>query len=320
MLWSILLVLTVFAGLLLLVSFFGYWSATHPPRYRSAVTPASFGWPYEPVEIATADGLRLRGWLVKGEAGNSPATRAIVMLHGYPFDKGNILPLGGYLRSEFDLLLFDFRSFGESEGSATTVGYREVGDLAAAVKLLRERGYQRIGVWGFSLGGAVALLSQAADGRDDGGTAGQPDSGAMGRQGEVVWNGRGLQIDAIVADSAYADLARLAEAYYGRVPGLSWLLAKLTELWASALLGVHPRDVSPAVASRGTRTPVLLIHSRADDQIPFENALEIQRALAENSNARFWFVDGARHGEAWSRYRVEYEQRVQSFFREHLNR
>ena len=214
--------------------------------------------------------------------------RAIILLHGYPFDKGNILPLGAFLRDQYDLLYFDFRSFGESEGSLTTIGYREVEDLRTAVAFLRSRGYQRIGVWGFSFGAAVALLSLD----------------------------RGVVVEAIVADSSYADLAQMAEAYYGNLGPLSWVLARLTDLWARIFLGVELRAVSPAAAARGSTTPILLIHSRADDQISFSQALEIQAPLAGNPNARFWFVERARHGEAWSRYRAEYEARVEAFFRE----
>lgn len=287
----VLTVLVGMVGFLLLFSLIGFWYATHPPHFRSSLKPSDLGWPSTAVEFTTADGLRLRGWLVPSRAGASEG-RAIILLHGYPFDKGNILPLGAFLRTDYDLLYFDFRSFGESEGSMTTAGYREVQDLQAAVDFLRARDYRQIGVWGFSLGGAVALLSL--------------------KQGVVV--------DAIVADSSYADLGGLTEAYYGNFGPLSWALARFTGHWARLFLGVDPRSVSPAAAAQGTTTPVLVIHSRTDDQIPFRHALVIQAALADNPKAGVWFLESARHGESWSRHQAEYEERVRAFFREFVGR
>ena len=271
--------------LLLLLSLIGFWSGVHPPRYVSDLKPSDLGWPYTAVEFTTADGLRLRGWLVPGRAATA-GDRAIILLHGYPFDKGNVLPLGDFLRGDYDLLYFDFRYFGESEGNLTTIGDREVEDLRAAVAFLRSRGYQRIGVWGFSFGAAVALLSLE----------------------------QGVDVEAMVADSSYADLAQMAEAYYGNLGPLSWVLARFTDLWARIFLGVAPRTVSPADAARDSTTPILLIHSRQDEQIGFRQALQIQAALAENPKARFWFVEVARHGEGWSHHQTEYEARVRAIF------
>ena len=33
----------------------------------------------------------------------------MILLHGYPADKGNILPVLAFLHADFNLLLFDFR-------------------------------------------------------------------------------------------------------------------------------------------------------------------------------------------------------------------
>src|SRR4029453_3473347 len=90
---------------------------------------------------------------------------ALVLLHGYPAEKADLLPLAGALAPRFTVLLVDQRYFGKSGGRATTIGFRERADLQRAIDFLGTRGIEKVGVFGFSLGGAVALLAAAEDPR-----------------------------------------------------------------------------------------------------------------------------------------------------------
>lgn len=278
-------------ALLVALAGLGFWSAVHPPRYRSATTPASFGWGYETVAFQTADGLTLRGWLIP-RAGDPlyEDRRVVMLLHGYPFDKGNILSVAPLVHDHVHLLVFDFRGFGESDGTGTTIGYREQEDVLGALEFLRGRGFDRIGAFGFSMGAATALM---AAGRTD-------------------------RLRVVISDSAYADLGMMARAYYGNLPLLSEPLAWLTRLFGRMSFGVDPADVSPARSLAQVRIPVLVIHSTGDDQIGLENAHRLQAALAQNRQAEFWFADAAGHGSAFALHPAEYEGRVVDFLQRHL--
>jgi len=62
------------------------------------------------------------------------------------------------------VLLYDRRAHGESGGDQRTLGWQDVGDVDAALTFLRtqtEVDPARIGIWGFSLGGQVALRAAA---------------------------------------------------------------------------------------------------------------------------------------------------------------
>ena len=76
-----------------------------------------------------------------------------------PCRQRNILPALAFLHADFNLLLFDFRYLGESEGSYSTAGAKEVEDLLAAIRFLKRRGIKEVGVCGFSMGGAVGLMA-----------------------------------------------------------------------------------------------------------------------------------------------------------------
>lgn len=257
-----------------------------PPKYRSRNTPADLGLPFEAVTFATADGLRLKGWLIPGK--DSRAT--ILVTHGYPFDKGNILPLAAFLHPHYNVLLFDFRSFGESEGGITTVGYREQEDVRAAIRYLRGRGGvgEKIGGLGFSMGAATLLMT------DD------------------------PALRAVVADSSYADLNLLLDRVYAFFPGITKApLVFLTRLYARVFLGLDLRKVSPVRAIAQGRRPVLLIHGEADSEIPVAHA-RMLFAAAPPGVAELWIIPQAEHGAVLAVSPEEYRRRVLGFFRRTL--
>ena len=108
--------------------------------------PESFNLKYEDVEFESSDGLKLKGWFIpSNKSGNT-----IIVMHGYPTNKADVLPFSMFLLKRFNVFLFDFRSFGESEGSYTTAGYKEVNDLDGAIKYLENRkDVKNIGALGF---------------------------------------------------------------------------------------------------------------------------------------------------------------------------
>jgi pimeloyl-ACP methyl ester carboxylesterase len=263
----------------------GFIYSVHPPRFVSRVTPGDLGWSYEPVALKTRDGLTLAGWYVPRARGPAEQ-RAVIVLHGYPYDKGNTLGVTPFLHEEFDLLLFDFRYFGASEGAFTTVGHRERLDVLAAVEYLRDRGVRSIGVWGFSMGASAALLAL-------------PETDSIG---------------ALVVDSPYVHLSTMVMDYYRFLPLADRFLALCTGFLARALAGVWPGEVSPGEAARGSRVPMLAIHGAADGTIPAHHFAQLREILDGNPAAEFWLVDGADHTRSYALHQTLYEARVLEFF------
>lgn len=172
---------------ILFLSFWGFWQATHPPRIVSNLTPKDLDWDFEEVNLKTEDGLRLTAWFIPSE---KQADKAIILLHGYPADKGDLLYWASFLKDEYNLLFIDFRYFGQSEGSYTSFGSHERKDVLAAVEFLKKEGMDEIGLMGFSFGASVALLTL-------------PETD---------------KVDAVVADTAFANLDLMGKTYYGNFP------------------------------------------------------------------------------------------------------
>ena len=277
-LWAVVLVSVV-----LLASFAGLVFAVRPPRVTVTLRPADYRLPVERVVIPTDDGLRLSGWYIP-KAG----APALILLHGYPAEKADLLPLASALAPQFAMLLVDQRYFGSSEGRATTLGFRERDDLKRMIDFLESRGATSVGVFGFSLGGAVAMLTAAEDPR----------------------------IKAIVAYAPFADLRVLGQEVYlwmwvARYPFLEAML-----LWSRVLFGADISRPTPAEAASRLAVPILLVHSRQDEQISFRHAERLRTALANNPKAEFDFMDRGRHGEL----PVGFEGRLRGFFRRALSR
>ncbi len=263
---------------LLLTSLWGFYISIRPPKIVSTVTPRELGLAYEDVTFKTKDGFKLSGWFILSK---NARAKTIVLLHGYPADKGNILPALAFLNEKYNLFLFDLRYFGQSEGSYSTAGAKEVEDLAAAIDYLKSRGIREVGVWGFSMGGAVALVSSP----------------------QVP------EIKIVVSEASYARLDLMARELY-RLPLLDYPLAWLTELWARLFLGVDVRKVAPMDAVKNIQIPILIVHSENDEMIPFEHALLIREALKNNPRAEFWFQENLLHGQ----FDEVYKKKVGDFF------
>jgi len=267
---------------LIFLSLSGFYSSIKPPKIVSNITPKNLGLEYEEVSFTASDGVRLAGWFIPSQREDA---KTVVLLHGYPADKGDILPVLAFLSEKYNLFLFDFRYLGESGGKYSTAGAKERDDFLAAVRFLKSRGIDEVGVWGFSLGGAVALMT-AAD---------HPG------------------IKAVISESSYARLDLMTRELY-RIPLLNYPLAELTGLWAKLFLGINVRDISPARSAEKLNIPVFIIHSKNDNVIPFKNAILIQESLKNNPSAEFWFQENLVHGELGG----EYQQRIENFFERNL--
>lgn len=112
----------------------------------------------EEVWFKTSDGLKLYGWLFHSR--NEPATASVIYFHGNGGNLSYCDWVGAELAERgFDVLIFDYRGYGRSEGEPT--GERELyADADAAYDFLtKQRGVAPRGVvlYGQSLGTAAAI-------------------------------------------------------------------------------------------------------------------------------------------------------------------
>jgi fermentation-respiration switch protein FrsA (DUF1100 family) len=254
-----------------------------PPKYISDTNPEKFNLEYKKISFQTKDGLTLRGWFIPSNYSNA----TIIIGHGFPFDKGNILPVTKFLNKHYNLLYYDFRYFGESDGKITTIAYKEQDDLLQAIDYLKSReDIGKIGVMGFSLSAGNALLVNSQN------------------------------LKAIVADSSFANLQELLKTVYWIFPWITkYPFMWVTSLYAKIFLRINLSKISPLENVKSITTPILFIHGSEDSQIPVKHS----KMLHENApNSELWIVEGADHGMSFSANPKLYEKKVMDFFDKQL--
>ena len=110
----------------------------------------------ESVWFNSADGTRLHGWFFESQSGSETAT--VVFFHGNGGNIGNVAWVGQHFAKRgFDVLLFDYRGYGASDGVAANESdlYAD-GDAAVAfVRNEKDARPERIILYGQSLGTAI---------------------------------------------------------------------------------------------------------------------------------------------------------------------
>ena len=255
------------------------------------LTPGDWNLPFEDVSFKTTNDLTVKGWFVDKEG----TSRAVILAPGRGTNRWDILkdaPVRHLYENNFDMLLFDPRSTGESDGERYGFGYFESQDIANAVKFLRqEKGETAVGVWGGSAGASAAII------------AGLESSG----------------IDAIVADSPYANL-KIAASSYGREKE-----DRVMQMFFPFYMGIARftlnfdvyEKTNLAERVKDLDVPLFLIHGLEDRALDPVNS----QLIYENVEGpkRLWLVEGAWHVGAHEIYPEEYQKRVSTFFDNYLS-
>ncbi|MEU9401695.1 alpha/beta fold hydrolase [Streptomyces sp. NPDC048242] len=199
----------------------------------------------------------------------------LVVAHGFTgdADRPHVRRIARALAAYGAVVTFSFRGHGAS-GGRSTVGDKEVLDLAAAVAWARGFGHARVVTVGFSMGGSVVLRHAALH------------PGA---------------VDAVVSVSAPARWY-----YRGTAPmrRLHWLVTRPT----GRLVGrygfhtrIHHRDWSPVplspveAAARIAPAPLLVVHGDSDAYFPLDHPRMLAEAAGDHGE--LWLEPGMGHAE-----------------------
>ena len=207
------------------------------------------------------EGVRLKGWQCRASA---ERRGTLVYLHGVADNRtSGAGVVDRFARRGFDVIAYDSRAHGESEGDACTYGFFEKHDLHRVLDTVAPGPIVLVGT---SLGASVALQHAARDAR----------------------------VTAVVAAETFSDLRTLATE---RAPFFftSGVIARAFRL-AEQQGRFQVDAVSPVAAAATIKNPVLLIHGSADTDTRPEHSQRVLAALA--GPKRLILVPGARHNES----------------------
>ncbi|MFI1226960.1 MULTISPECIES: alpha/beta hydrolase [unclassified Streptomyces] len=267
---------------------------TRPPRFATLLTDD--GVPVEAVYEPCTAGSGAAG----DEAAGTPArTPAIVVAHGFTgsAERPAVRRAARAFAQRAAVITFSFRGHGRS-GGRSTVGDREVLDLAAAVAWARRLGHPRVVTVGFSMGGSVVLRHGALYPRDP--LAGDASVRVPAREGRT--RSAGAHSDAVVSVSSparwyYRGTAPMRRLHWvvtrpsGRLVGRFGFRTRIaTEDWDPVPLS--PVAAVPLIAP----APLLLVHGDRDPYFPLDHPRMLADA-AGPGGAELWLERGMGHAE-----------------------
>lgn len=256
----------------------------HPRRSSDGPAPSARGWAYRDVSFRDSAGLLLRGWWIPGIR-----HRTVVMVHGWTSSRQEPLSKAGFLHGAgYNLLVFDLRGHGTSDGGYTTMGWAEPDDVRAAVRFAHAQDAGPVALLGYSMGASVVV--EAAAGSD---------------------------VQAVVEDSGFASALEV----------VSWTFTRITHLAAdpfadpllaltAADLGVDLSRIRPIDAAARLTKPLLAIVGTADTLVPPEQGYSLYRAA--RGPKELLVVPGAGHVAGYSQAPTVYRQTVLDFLAAHM--
>lgn len=249
--------------LVLLSIVIGLGGCTHlvfQPMKQHVFDPASADISVEDEWIQTNDNITLHGWWL-GHQGEEKGT--IFFLHGNAENiSTHIGSVWWFPKYGYNVLIIDYRGYGRSEGEPNLKGIQL--DMASSLEWLfqhQDIDTNKIVIFGQSMGAATAIT-------------GLVDSPYRSRI-------RGLIIEG--AFTSYRELTRelLDQSW------LTWLFQ-----WPLSLMiddTYRPIDSIRQLDD----IPILIIHSRKDEIIPYHHGVELFQAAKGKKD--FWSIENARH-------------------------
>lgn len=239
------------------------------------------------VSFYSREDIKLSGFLLKRQN----ATANVLLCHGY---RGSKEFMYGYLDlfPKFNMLLFDFRAHGQSEGSVISVGCHEYKDIIAASRYLRDTTKLSGGndlpliILGISMGGACALRALVTN----------PDLA-----------------DVLIIDSTYSDLHKMllkgfalksGLPYYPFFPVVRWMF----QYFASC----DVKEMNTIECSKKIKIPVFFIHACNDQFISPNHSVKLYANSASRC-AQLWIGPLCNHGWLHSKYPDLYKKKVVEF-------
>ncbi|MER7028380.1 MULTISPECIES: alpha/beta hydrolase [Streptomyces] len=240
--------------------------------------------------LLTADGVRIeaayapRAGAADGSRAGAADTLALVVAHGFTgsLERPALRRAAAAFRDRAAVVTFSFRGHGRS-GGRSTVGDREVEDVAAAVRWARALGHRRVATLGFSMGGSVVLRHAALHG--------------PAHEGRTA-----AHTDAVVSVSAPARWYYRGTASMRR---LHWAVTRPTGRLVSRVglrTRIHPEDWDPVPLSPVAAVPLiapvplLLVHGDRDPYFPLDHPRMLY-AAASPATCDLWLEPGFGHAE-----------------------
>ena len=247
---------------------------------------------WENVTFKSSDDLKLKGWFVPA---TEPSNKVVICVHGLRRNRERFLTQAAFLHNQgYNVLLFDPRNHGESEGDTTSMALYEIRDVEAALSFIKKRLGEdlTIALMGHSMGAATVLRATS----------------------------RLPHIKASIAISSYSSLkANIADGVRTFTKAPPFPLAPLIVWWCEYLTKGKVQDINPLTdLTKFADKPLLLIHGEADTVIRPQNSQRLYEKRPHQS--QLIMLAGAGHNAVLSEpYFKQYKTELVNFLDSHMH-
>lgn len=219
----------------------------------------------EKVNFKNSRGLNIVGVLYPANS-----NKAIIISHGFAAnkDRERLIKLSEILsKGGFGVLRFDFSGCSESGNDLISVK-GEVDDLRSAIKFMKNKGYNEIGLLGESLGGLISILCYSQDIK----TIVLFAPVTASKKPSILEEGM---------EEELAEKGFVTKHKDGRI-------FKIPKEYFEARDNINQEEILSKI-----KCPVLIIHGTEDDSVFLEDSKEAMKYLPESSKLEI--IEGAGH-------------------------
>lgn len=237
------------------------------PSRKAFLDPKTIGVEYKNVYFKSVDGTMLHGWFFPARS-DADVQGTVIQFHGNAENiSTHFASLVWMTRYGYNLFTFDYRGYGQSEGSPTHAGVNN--DALAALnyaitlnqKMKGQNENLKLIVYGQSIGGNI--LVRAMDDLEN-----------------------KTEIDAIILESAFSSYRKISKEKLS-LTCITWPFQPLVYIMMSD-------DYSSRKSiKRLPLVPLLVIHGDNDRIIPIHHGKKIYDLA--NEPKQFWRIKGGRH-------------------------
>ncbi|MCP3775745.1 alpha/beta fold hydrolase [Paenibacillus sp. MZ04-78.2] len=293
------LLLALLSVLLLLFSltmaFHAYvaWTLGRPHIDPLRSNPAAaFGAAYEDVQFPSLNASsNLSGWYIPSSAGTAAARQTVVFSHGYGGNREEIwVPIYDLAKAAHDMgynvLMFDY-GFVQPQWNVTG-GLRESQELLGAIQYAKDRGAEKVFVWGFSMGAGTALQAALQT----------------------------KEIDGMILDSTFVLEPDTLYHNMKQAANLPKFSQNLVHMFFPLINGVSLNQVPyNKVKETQYSMPIFFIHSKKDLLAPYEMTEGIFQKQKADSGSALWLLENDGHELIYRAHSKSYLEMTTGFLR-----
>ena len=244
----------------------------------------------EEVTLTSHDGLKLRGIFIDKGSKNT-----IIFCHGITVGLiWSLKYIKIFEKRGWNILLYDHRRHGQSQGKYSTYGYLEKKDLDLWVNwVIDKKGKDSIiGLHGESMGAATTLQYLEIN----------------------------KYVKFIIADCAFSDLTELLSRKIKEDYNIIlYPLLHLSNLLTKIKAKFYYQWVKPIESVKKSTIPVMFIHGNKDYFVPWDMSISMYNAKSKGIK-RLYIAEGAAHARAIEVDKERYEKEVMLFVEEVLKK